>query len=250
MKCCINLYRNIFGCINGIQGENQIKKRFSDLPTLSRLRHVSGNTAIFILPLVSISKTFRFTSYAVCTCIIFFKPHRIVLSFNNKCPFPYQYAHMYPSLIARRWVGRQTYDGPDLKLFKDIQMNHQLSALCKTILRPKRNHSTNENRAFELIFKFNVGLKTLLREGMSEQEFYGDLVYKFKKLIGRSDFSFQIRKIITRYRRICYNLSVMRQSACLVFNQIMVDNYAAFFNCTPVGQASDSIMAPTYSYLF
>ena len=26
---------------------------------------------------------------------------------------------------------------------------------------------------------------------------------------------------------------------------IMVDNYAAFFNCTPVGRASDSMMAPT-----
>ena len=33
----------------------------------------------------------------------------------------------------------------------------------------------------------------------------------------------------------------MRQSACLVLNPIMVDNYAAFFNCTPIGRASDSI---------
>ena len=56
---------------------------------------------------------------------------------------------------------------------------------------------------------------------------------------------FQLRKIITRYRRIGCNLNVMRQSACLVFNPIMVDNYAAFFNCTPVGRASDSMMAPT-----
>ena len=62
---------------------------------------------------------------------------------------------------------------------------------------------------------------------------------KFKKLIGRNDFSFQFRKIITRYRRIGYKLNVMRQSACLVFNPIMVDNYAAFFNCTPVGRVSD-----------
>ena len=31
---------------------------------------------------------------------------------------------------------------------------------------------------------YNVGLKTLLSEGLSEPEFYGDLVYKFKKLIG------------------------------------------------------------------
>ena len=60
-----------------------------------------------------------------------------------------------------------------------------------------------------------------------------------------TQFSFQFRKIITRYRRIGHNLNVMRQSACLVFNPIMVDDYAAFFNCTPVGRASDSMMAPT-----
>ena len=91
-------------------------------------------------------------------------------------------------------------------------------------------------------------LKTLLNEGLSEPEFYGDLVYKFKKLIGSNDFSFQFRKIITRYKRIGYNLNVMRQSACLVLNTITVqtvDNYAAFFNCTPVGRVSDSMMAPT-----
>ena len=58
-------------------------------------------------------------------------------------------------------------------------------------------------------------------------------------------FSLQFGKIISRYRRIGYNLNVMRQSACLVFNPIMVDGYAAFFNCTPVGRASDSMMAPT-----
>ena len=47
----------------------------------------------------------------------------------------------------------------------------------------------------------------------------------------------------TCYKHIGYN--VMRQFACLVFNPIMVDNYAAFFNCMPVGRASDSMMAPT-----
>ena len=91
-----------------------------------------------------------------------------------------------------------------------------------------------------MISKYNVGLKTLLIEGLSEPEFYGDLVNKFKKLIGSNDVSFQFRKIITRYRRIGYYLNVMRQSACLVFNPITVDNYDAFFNCTPVGRASDS----------
>ena len=86
-----------------------------------------------------------------------------------------------------------------------------------------------------LFSKYNVGLKTLLGEGLSEPEFYGDFVFKLKKLMRRKDFSFQVRKIITHYRRIGYNLNVMRQSACLVFNPIRVDNFAAFFNCTPMG---------------
>ena len=62
-------------------------------------------------------------------------------------------------------------------------------------------------------------LNTLLSEGLSEPEFYGDLVHKFKKRIRSNDFSFLFRKIISRYRRIGYNLNVMRQSACLVLTQ-------------------------------
>ena len=95
------------------------------------------------------------------------------------------------------------------------------------------------------VSKFNVGLKTLLHQGLSEPEFYGDLVYKFKKIVGRVDFSDQFRKIIVRYKRIGYNINIMRQSACLVFNPITVNNFASLFNCTPVGRASDSMMAPT-----
>ena len=100
-------------------------------------------------------------------------------------------------------------------------------------------------RHYELVSKFNVGLKTLLHQGLSEPEFYGDLVYKFKKIVGRVDFSDQFRKIIVRYKRIGYKINIMRQSACLVFNPITVNNFASLFNCTPVGRASDSMMAPT-----
>ena len=41
-----------------------------------------------------------------------------------------------------------------------------------------------------------------------------------------------------------YYINIMRQSACLVFNPITVSNFASLFNCTPVGRASDSMMAP------
>ena len=58
----------------------------------------------------------------------------------------------------------------------------------------RKNFSKFYRRHYELISKFNFGLKTLLREGLSEPEFYGDLVYKFKKLIVRNDFLFSIQK--------------------------------------------------------
>ena len=121
---------------------------------------------------------------------------------------------------------------------KLLQQGYRYHTLQKTFSKFYRRH-------YELITKFNVGLQTFLSEGLSKQEFNGDFVYKFKKLIGRNEFSFQFGKIITHYRRIAYNLNGMRQSACLVFNPIMVDNYAALFNCTLVGRASDSMMAPT-----
>ena len=93
-----------------------------------------------------------------------------------------------------------------------------------------------------------MGLKSHLHHDLSEPEFEGDLVYKFKKIIDRTDFSDQFRKIIIRHKRIGYILNVMQQSACLVINPITVDNFVVLFNCTPVGRVSDCMMAPTKSY--
>ena len=49
-------------------------------------------------------------------------------------------------------------------------------------------------RHYELISKFNVGLKSLLHQGLLEPEFNGDLVYKYKKIMGRTDFLISFEK--------------------------------------------------------
>ena len=54
------------------------------------------------------------------------------------------------------------------------------------------------------ILRINVGLKTILRQGLADPEFYGDLVYIFKKIIGRTIIS-DLLKNITRYKRVGYN---------------------------------------------
>ena len=123
---------------------------------------------------------------------------------------------------------------------KLLQQGYRYHKFRKTFSKFYRRH-------YELVSKFSVGLKTILHQGLSEPEFYGDLVYKFKKVVGRADFSDQFRKIIIRYKRIGYNINIIRQrqSACLVFNPVMVNNFASLFNCSSVGRALDSMMAPT-----
>ena len=79
----------------------------------------------------------------------------------------------------------------------------------------------------------------------SEPDFYGDLVYKLKKIVGSYDFSAQFIEIISNYKRIGYNIIVLQQTACLVVNSIMVGNFAFLFNCKPVGRTPDSMMVLT-----
>ena len=52
-----------------------------------------------------------------------------------------------------------------------------------------------------------------------------------------TDFLISFEKIIRR-KRTGYDFNVMRQSALLLINTIMVDNFDALFNCTPVDRAS------------
>ena len=54
-------------------------------------------------------------------------------------------------------------------------------------------------RYYDLISKFQVGLKSLLRQRLSEPDFYGGLVYKLKKIVGSNNFSAQFIKIISHF---------------------------------------------------
>ena len=51
------------------------------------------------------------------------------------------------------------------------------------------------HRHSELIVKYNIVLKTLLQQCISEPMFYGDLVYKFKRMVGKPNFSDQFKRV-------------------------------------------------------
>ena len=64
------------------------------------------------------------------------------------------------------------------KLLKRGYHNHKL---CKTFSKFYR-------RYYDLISKFQIGLKSLSHQRLLEPEFYGDLVFKLKKIVGSNDF--------------------------------------------------------------
>ena len=127
--------------------------------------------------------------------------------------------------------------------------NSNLFLTAKLLKQGYRYHKIRKafskfyHRHSESIVKYNIGLKTLLQQGISEPIFYSYLAYKFKRIVGKPNFSDQFKKIAQRYIRVGYNLDIMRQSACLVLNPIMVYSYGFLCNCTAVGQALDSMTA-------
>ena len=109
----------------------------------------------------------------------------------------------------------------------------------------RKTNSKFYRRYYDLISRFQVGLKSLLRQELSEPDLYGDLVYKLKKIVGSNNFSAQFIKIISHCKKIGHNINVLQQTVCLVVNPITVGNFAFLFNCTPVGRTSDSMMVLT-----
>ena len=103
----------------------------------------------------------------------------------------------------------------------------------------RKEFSKFYRRHYDIVSKYNVALKTLLLEGLSEPEFYGDLVNKFRKINGKTDFPYHFKKIIVRDKKISYSTDVLRQTASFVVNPIKVNSFAYLFNCMTVGRASD-----------
>ena len=67
----------------------------------------------------------------------------------------------------------------------------------------RKTFSKFYRRYYDVICKFQIGLKSLLRQGLSEPEF---LVYRLKKIVGSNNFSAQIIKIISHYKKMAITL--------------------------------------------
>ena len=119
------------------------------------------------------------------------------------------------SLISRFCQSIFAYKFLTAKLFKQGYRYHKLR---KAFTQLNRIH-------YELIEKYHVNPEKLLQQGISNPEFYGNLVYKFKKIIGNPNFSDLFERIVNRFKKVRSNLDIMRQTLCIVFIPIMVESW-------------------------
>ena len=101
-----------------------------------------------------------------------------------------------------------------------------------------------------IISKFQIEFNSLMRQVLSEPDFYGDLVYILKKIVGSNNFSAQFIKIISHYKKIGYDINVLQQTACLLVNPITIGNFAPLFNCTLVVRTPDSMAVLTNRLIY
>ena len=74
-----------------------------------------------------------------------------------------------------------------------------------------------------------LDLNFLLRQGLSEPDFYGDLVYKLKKIVGSNNFSAQFIKIISHYNKIGYSI---KAAMSVTFDLLILKIMFLFFKNT------------------
>ena len=93
--------------------------------------------------------------------------------------------------ISNGFVSSKIYDKRDDFDFDNKSLTAKLLQQGYRYHKLRKSFSKCYRRHYQLVSKFNVGLKTLLHQGLSEPEFYGDLVYKFKEIVGKADLSDQ-----------------------------------------------------------
>ena len=91
-------------------------------------------------------------------------------------------------------------------------------------------------RNLPLISKYNCNLRTLLQQGISQPDFYGDVIYKLRKIRGHIHFHDLFIKRIKTFKKKGYDPIILQRTACLVIDPFTVGSYASLFACAMTGR--------------
>ena len=123
------------------------------------------------------------------------------------------------------------------------------SLMDRNKLPSKENKIARLRKAFSqfyyhnshLVAKYHSNLKTLLRQGLSQPDIYGDVISMLRKILRHNHFDTCFCERIRNFIKICYDRAILQRIACLVI-LLQLGQYAfLFYNCTVTGQMVDSM---------
>ena len=90
-------------------------------------------------------------------------------------------------------------------------------------------------RNLPLVSKYKTNLKTLLQQGISHPEFYGDVIYKLRKILGHTHFHTLFIKRMKKFIKRGYDRCILQHTASLVVDPVLAYHYAFLFAHTTTG---------------
>ena len=92
------------------------------------------------------------------------------------------------------------------------------------------------HRNLDLVRKYRCNMKTLMQQGISHPEFYGDVIYKLRKIVGHTNFQPLFSKVIKKFIKRKYDPNVLQHTACLVVDPFTVGHHTSLFDCAMIGR--------------
>ena len=112
------------------------------------------------------------------------------------------------------------------KVLTELRQGYRYHKIRKALSKFYRRH-------FDKVSKYNVGSKDFFCKAFQNLNFIWSWCINSEKN-GKNNFPYHFKKIIIRYKKIGYNIDVLRQTASLVVNRVKVGSSAYLFNCTTV----------------
>ena len=105
---------------------------------------------------------------------------------------------------------------------KLLKQGYRYHKLCKEFAKFHRKYK-------DLISKYSSSLKSLIQDGICMPEFYGDVVYKLRKITGYSDFSSKFEALMRSFLKKGYRKNILKRTVYLVLHPFTVHKFSHLF---------------------
>ena len=125
--------------------------------------------------------------------------------------------------FARACTSAEDFNRRSLNLTaRLLSQGYRYNKLCKSFCK---FHSKYK----DLVSKYKLSLKFLLQNAVSSPHYYGDFIYKVRKIKGKQDFRSRFVTLVGKFIKKGYKRSILRATANLVLHPNLVLEFLYLF---------------------